>query len=283
MKLRNCQRVFAVVFLLSVSLVHGHLRKTNFEPTSFVADGDPAREEGLEVNRTGTELPLVVVPVAVMPETLHIKKRGEGYAKGSPLYDKQERAEGSHATRPEPVHNIFEPVINEPVFWILGFLLDFILLLICAFIYDRTKRSRSSLTPLQRVDIIGDWQYGLLNCSSLKRDWHIFLTACCCPAIRWSDTVNNSSETVLSTNSYWVLLIVFFLLAQFSIITCGISGLILLVICVVLRQKLRAAADLRRGVWTWFTDCLTWSFCCCCAIVQEAREVDKFNNFKSHL
>ena len=99
MKLRNCQRVVAVVFLLSVSLVHGHLRKTNFEPTSFVADGDPAREEGLEVNRTGTELPLVVVPVAVMPETLHIKKRGEGYAKGSPLYDKQERAEGSHATR----------------------------------------------------------------------------------------------------------------------------------------------------------------------------------------
>lgn len=117
-----------------------------------------------------------------------------------------------------------------------------------------------------------EFQYGAFDCNDSGRDWQICLCSWCCEWIRWAETASHPQVDFLA---FWPALFIMALLSSTASITFGCTVPLLLLIAVLNRQRIRAAYGLPGGTVPLIaTDCMLWICCPCCAIVQEARQVE---------
>lgn len=114
----------------------------------------------------------------------------------------------------------------------------------------------------------GRWRHGLFDCFG---NLNICCFTCCCPAIRWADTIRMAGFL-----GFWAAFLLFMLLELGNPLTAGLSGLALLIVVVVYRQKQRQMFEMQHGnCSSYLEDCLTYACCSCCAIIQEARHMEE--------
>eukprot|EP00929_Paragymnodinium_shiwhaense_P011500 TRINITY_DN11728_c0_g1_i1.p1 TRINITY_DN11728_c0_g1~~TRINITY_DN11728_c0_g1_i1.p1 ORF type:complete len:280 (+),score=49.67 TRINITY_DN11728_c0_g1_i1:85-924(+) len=218
-----------------------------------------------------------------MPTVRHKKEAGNGYVEGSPLYDHQERRkEGATVVAPE-VPQVESPI--KPKHGLIGTIVYLIFIFIVAYFYRAYGFNLvglggghaeivTELAPYQ-----GDsFTHGFCDlCRCTRDDNCIMFWACCCPGIRWSDTVSNIKVRFLK---FWVALALFLFISLLGsgvagAWVAGIFGFVLLGLGVYYRQQLRGAFGHSKGTLKTITlDILAWACCPCCAIVQEAKEVE---------
>jgi Cys-rich protein (TIGR01571 family) len=153
-----------------------------------------------------------------------------------------------------------------------GIAVYILFMLIAGAIYVQVmEKSVGSKVPehMIRVD---EFQYGAFECSECDRDWQICLCSWCFEWVRWADT---ASHPQLEFIGFWPALAITTLLAAAATITFGATVPILLLIVVFCRQRIRVAYGLPRGTFMLLAgDCCLWMWCPCCAIIQEARQVE---------
>lgn len=112
------------------------------------------------------------------------------------------------------------------------------------------------------------WTSGIFACSE---DWPIFFWSCCCPGIRWADTMSE-----IGVHKYWPAFAMFtalYFLAAIPGVT-WISWALVVAYCTFHRQEFRKKFEFTEvGGKSLATDC--GLYCCCmwCAVAQEARMV----------
>lgn len=144
--------------------------------------------------------------------------------------------------------------------------------LIAALLYVHVLDKSAGPKLPEAVVRVDEFQFGAFECGDVKTDWQICLCSWCCEWVRWSDTASHPQVDFLG---FWPALLITTLLCAISSITYGATIPILLLIVVLCRQRIRLAYGLPSGtfaVLAW--DCCLWMWCPCCAIVQEARQVD---------
>lgn len=149
--------------------------------------------------------------------------------------------------------------------------------LIVAIIYSRF-RDRIQGQPIDYIDPSSTHRWfstSLFGCFSNPM---ICLLACCCPAMRWADTMDKAQPQLLS---YWKAIIALLvLMTAISVLNVvagyltSICSLIVLALVVSKRQQLRDQNNVKRGDITYLEDCCAYMCCSCCAIAQEARVVE---------
>merc|ERR1719356_603423 len=127
------------------------------------------------------------------------------------------------------------------------------------FLINSDCREEPSFLNSQR-DKTG-FEFGLFSAEKCKMELIICSVFCLC--IRWPSTVSNDK---LGLISFWPAFFIFACLEGFSGVFWGLLFLVQMVICVFFRQKIRSKYRLPHGsLRTYAEDCLTWTFCCCCA------------------
>lgn len=159
-------------------------------------------------------------------------------------------------------------------FWqkIAGIAVYLVQIFIVAILYMQfCKQSNIPKLPESQVRT-EEFQFGAFDASDFMRDCQMCLCALCCPWVRWADT---ASAPHVSFLTFFPALFITALLASAGAITFGLSIPILLLVVVIGRQRIREAYGLPSGTCGELAgDCLLWIFCPCCAIVQEARQVE---------
>lgn len=152
--------------------------------------------------------------------------------------------------------------LSTAVYLVFGILL--------AYIYKQ-MRVKGAFQPSPRrppqaaFDGQKDFSFGLFNCWG---DFNVCVVGCCCPFLRWSDTVDQKGLL-----RYWPAFGIMFGLMLLHVYTMGLSTLAACAVGVYYRQKLRQKYGIEAGGFrTVALDSLTWLCCQPCAIVQEARE-----------
>lgn len=113
------------------------------------------------------------------------------------------------------------------------------------------------------------WVYGVFECFSASKT--MCCLACFCPALRWADTMR-----MAGIYAFWVGILLFASLSAAGQATAGITSLILLCVLVRKRQEIRALFYIPSGtIGTYVEDCCLYCFCSCCAILQEARQMEE--------
>lgn len=223
------------------------------------------------------------IDIAPMPTVKHEKEAGSGYQAGSPLFAKQQAqntTKDANATVPSAAPAAPAPVAttvasgtarsHQILHTLIANMLYVLLVLTAAYVYRRYKTEQSKVEiPASE----GMWfTHGLFDFHGFTEDTGICISACFCPGIRWADTV---SMTKINLLKFWIALLIMLALAVLHVPTAGASGLVMLGVGVYFRQKLREAfGHDAKTPKTVALDCLTWCCCPCCAIVQEAREVE---------
>jgi len=173
-------------------------------------------------------------PYAETPTVVHEKQPGQGYEQGSPLYRKQEVLEHvlTEDQRRNLTHNPkldgkFTPSSavhgrgvqakpcssadtrsniqlyhDFPMSMMFSNLVYLVLVIAAGIYYQRYLRYWSALPPGTEVPPREDSQFtnGLFRLGNCRSDGHIYLTACCCPAVRWAATVSSEKTQMLQ---YW--------------------------------------------------------------------------------
>eukprot|EP00929_Paragymnodinium_shiwhaense_P114146 TRINITY_DN82480_c0_g1_i1.p1 TRINITY_DN82480_c0_g1~~TRINITY_DN82480_c0_g1_i1.p1 ORF type:complete len:398 (-),score=66.53 TRINITY_DN82480_c0_g1_i1:167-1360(-) len=153
------------------------------------------------------------------------------------------------------------------------------ILLVCAVAYFYHQRKKD--IPPQSLPYDGDeFTHSICNLMDSHEGGHICLCAWCCPAIRWAETASNVKVNLLS---FWQALLIFLLLSVYAagmhsagyIELGSVFWIMLVIVAVWQRQKLRGVFGHGQGrLKTVALDTLTWICCPCCAIIQEAKEVE---------
>jgi len=215
-----------------------------------------------------------VVP-GPMETVKHGKEAGGGYMPSSPLYRKQQEIQAQQASALTPM--VPADLAKHKTQFMWTFLIQIVLILLVAFVHRRF-RQEPDIDKLYMPG--GEFYKGFCDCNCAQ-DWPICLCALLCPIIRWADTVGAEHVQLLP---FWAAIfawlsieIVIFLLSLYIIGPELASELtiILIFLGVYYRQKLRVLYG--HNPYTCKTvciDCLAWLCCPCCAIVQEAREVE---------
>lgn len=148
-----------------------------------------------------------------------------------------------------------------------AFVAHIFVMLLLAWLYDK-YRHRELAFPQEAVstDAPG-FQYHLFGCFA---DWRTSLVTVCCPQLRWSDTVDKAN-----LGRYWYMVVIWILLTSFyDYHAGGLAGLVLVCVATHYRQKLRKVYQAKVGGITILEDFCVYTWCGCCAMVQEARQVE---------
>jgi Cys-rich protein (TIGR01571 family) len=211
-----------------------------------------------------------------MPTVSHKKDAGDGYSASSPLYEKQEAIkrfmETAKADEEVTTSTLIETATRHWAFALSSTLIYIILVLIVAALYRKHKPEsrQAEFEPAEG----GSFTFGILECANLKQDWlHICLLSCCCPAIRWADTI---SAVKVGIMPFWPALILALSLFLLGPITAGLTTAAFSLIAIFVRQRLRLYFEHEPNKPTTLVlDCFAWCCCFqCCALIQEAREVE---------
>lgn len=158
---------------------------------------------------------------------------------------------------------------------------------IFAWFYDKKMRKEWQTEAVEMGAPTNEtFRFGLFSCFE---DWRMTLMAFFCGSVRWADTVDKTNEqhpwnpslTFWNALAYMMIIEVLYLITYDSQgiarIVPPLLGLVALATAVVVRQRLRkvyhAAAE-PASAKTWLLDTLTYCCCSCCAVIQEAREVE---------
>lgn len=114
----------------------------------------------------------------------------------------------------------------------------------------------------------GTWRFGLFSCFYAHPA--MVCVACCCPSIRWADTMR-----MAGVYTFWMGFLIFAGLSLLAPVTFGLSGLALLVLATWKRRHLRRLFNMSTDYSTVALDCCTYLCCTCCAIVQEAQQLEE--------
>mmetsp|Transcript_13462 Transcript_13462/g.31920 ORF Transcript_13462/g.31920 Transcript_13462/m.31920 type:complete len:321 (-) Transcript_13462:204-1166(-) len=139
--------------------------------------------------------------------------------------------------------------------------------MVLALIYRHAKPTRAgdaSGDPQQ----LAEWSSGYWDCCA---DQQIFWLSCCCPFLRWGDTMGMAGII-----SFWPATLLW-LFIQASTFLLPLFLLINVALMTYGRQMLRKGFGMKdlgtgQGICG---DCMYVSFCTPCAITQEARHVEK--------
>lgn len=148
--------------------------------------------------------------------------------------------------------------------------------LFLAFLYHGA-RSQSPKVLLPQLDTTVSpnphgFTFGLLDCFA---DPKICMTGCCCPCLRWADTLDNQGLC-----SYWNAFFAMFGLMLLHIHTYGLSYFVVALLGGIYRQRLSQHFQIQStSSWSHPIACLVWTFCQPCAIIQEAREASVVRSF----
>mmetsp|Transcript_157450 Transcript_157450/g.277764 ORF Transcript_157450/g.277764 Transcript_157450/m.277764 type:complete len:501 (-) Transcript_157450:108-1610(-) len=162
---------------------------------------------------------------------------------------------------------------NDPdiMHWVFAFISIFIwmkLILLTGYFYYDIKEYPTPRDPQARAMPIGVWYYGLFKCGE-KPAMTVF-TFCCSP-VRWADTIRMAGLW-----TFWPALFVYSTIYTWSWAAYYIPAPILLGICVYYRQKIREEFQIPNcTLATILEDTCTHIWCNCCAIVQEARQLEQ--------
>jgi len=257
-----------------------------------------------DVSMLNTDTKVQMKPPEGTETVEHRKEPNGGYKKGSPLYNKQEGIEPKEkkAEHPTPLHDeVAKAVENIPVdgngvdlqkhhdevtgkaFWETVQGLAVYAVLVLAFAFFQSKRQFQPLGARtggnSRVKL-PEWTncgfaYSFFDCGNIKQDWPICLRAFCCPIVQWADTSSRAAKPFMGFWKGVVLLLVLFMLGPF---TFGITYFAIAVILYMRRRHIRDTYGHETPATTSMIQDICCVFCCsqfeCCALVQEAREVD---------
>lgn len=189
--------------------------------------------------------------------------------------ERHSRVSGHMTHLQEPTIEDEEALLNPGEFalvslWELAVsvLLMFTLSTLAAFFYKGAVMTDEEVDRSKHSD---DWSSGLFHCFS---DVPICFWSCCCPCIRWADTLHH-----MGFMSFWSAYALFLglLILYWGLSVVGIGIFIWLAFCVALvkfRHQMREQFKMtdRQG-FSYFEDLAI--YCCCwpCAIAQEARHV----------
>lgn len=168
-------------------------------------------------------------------------------------------------------------------FIVLGFFMIWggILYLIAQYYVDNVKVKASPLRADSAKEKLNEFKYGLFECFG---DGRTCIWSCCCPCIRWGDNVS----TVGILRSFWLAGLIWYGLTMLNsqAQTKGSNGdessfqdptawVIFALIAAGFRHELRLKFHMATSATTFVTDCLLYGCCTCCAIIQDARQVDE--------
>lgn len=149
-----------------------------------------------------------------------------------------------------------------------------IMLVLCcaaAALYRHTKKDPEGVPNdglEHKTELLRKWRFGLFDCFG---DFKVCILSCFCPALRWADTMRMAGFL-----SFWVAFALLLILQVGSQLTAGLFSVVLLIVLIVYRQKQRQMFAMENGTCgSFLEDCLTYSCCACCAIVQEARHIEE--------
>lgn len=160
-----------------------------------------------------------------------------------------------------------------PSYWyhhlltMLAYLGTFVLL---AYLYQQAKdhyfpkfftlEPRPELLPRSE-----DFTFGICECFS---NTNLCILGCCCPFMKWSDTMDRHGFL-----SYWKAFAIACVCLFLHTFTLGSTDILLVLVGIFYRQALRKKLQIESGTpKTLCCDCLVWSCCQPCAIIQEAHE-----------
>lgn len=150
--------------------------------------------------------------------------------------------------------------------WILvGLAVYLVLVVVSAFAYSKFQ----SDMPLQDMRFLpkDGFSDAIYSCSS---SWSICCYACCCPCLRWSDTVSK-----VNLMYFWMGVILWGILMYINFLVVGLAAPILALLGAAYRYRLRIHFGFPTSYTTMFQDLFAWCCCMPCAIAQEARHVDR--------
>jgi len=114
----------------------------------------------------------------------------------------------------------------------------------------------------------GDFKYSL--CSWYEAPCLSCFVWCCCAGIRWADSMR-----MLGKISFAVAVALWLGLEIGGSITGGLLTWVgITVVGMTMRQDIRKAFNMKSDNETFCHDCLSWCFCSCCTIIQEARQIE---------
>jgi len=142
-----------------------------------------------------------------------------------------------------------------------------IIILVVAFLYTKYKPEFVLSEHDDKTSLDGDFKHGLFSCFDLPG---LALFTFCCGGVRWADTMRMAGFLAFL---YGILIWVVF--ESCSGLLGGLTWLFVSLTGTYYRQKIREAFKMPSGNDVMAKDCLLWCCCGCCAIVQEARQVEE--------
>ncbi|CAJ1396755.1 unnamed protein product [Effrenium voratum] len=163
---------------------------------------------------------------------------------------------------------------------LIGAAVYFSLIMIAAFIYVTFFTYQYPMLKNQPV-VYGDhFTFSLFECcnwdrdapsAEIMRDRRIPCCSCCCLPVRWADTASSSKTGFLP---FWPGVILIALLNAFTGMSFYVTSLLFTILATLHRQKIRKTYGLPYGSCSTCTeDFCTWTWCSCCATMQEAMEI----------
>jgi len=137
----------------------------------------------------------------------------------------------------------------------------------CVLFYAPLDETTGDDTKREHYRDFQEWRSGLFGCAEYPG---ITFWACCCPAIRWADTMSK-----VGFHTFYKAFAIMTLLWSLMFIPIASGLCFLVVVCYMTytRQALRKTFEFEEhGGASWASDCLTMLCCMCCAVAQEARQ-----------
>lgn len=254
--------------LLGALRRHGSLLEGQLP--SLPSDGPPATEplgnaHALAAVRHNTSLAQLDLPTPYpMPTVGHTKKPGSGRERAPAPIRQQPEAAPTATAAEQDEWGAYVTILRL----VMAHVLLALAVVLTAYLYRAHGRRRyqKHSAPLAAAG----FAHGLLQWRDLKQDWPIYTLAIFCAPIRWADTLNRAQML-----PFWTGLAVMTALFLLVPATFGITMVFVVSLGVYWRQQLRSLFGYSHHTATSLSqDCLAWTFCCLCAIAQEAREVE---------
>eukprot|EP00440_Ansanella_granifera_P032454 gb/GFBE01035214.1/.p1 GENE.gb/GFBE01035214.1/~~gb/GFBE01035214.1/.p1 ORF type:complete len:365 (+),score=101.23 gb/GFBE01035214.1/:1-1095(+) len=128
--------------------------------------------------------------------------------------------------------------------------------------------------PLRKEPLVTrhGFSFGICDGFQCDPDSRICLFSFCCLPVRWADTASSPKVGYIR---FWSGLFLFAILFSLNGLSYGITGLFLLILVVLNRQRIRQVYGMPNKTFeTVLKDIGMWLFCIPCAAMQEAQEVE---------
>jgi len=144
--------------------------------------------------------------------------------------------------------------------------------LVVAFLYQKYKvdSSKPAADGLEHtVQLLdGRWRHSIFDCFG---DLPLCCISCFFPGLRWADTLRMAGLL-----AFWYGLAIFVGLYILTELTMGSGAVLFVGVLVYFRQRQRALFGIQNGSCASVAeDVLTYACCGCCAIAQEARQIEE--------